>query len=431
MTDSKSLIASVHANIDTYCEKNFNWDFDSSNPVVRLHEPTFGAEEINAAIDQMLTTQVTMGKQVRAFEEQYAAKFSHKHGIMNNSGSSANLLAVAALANPATKDYLKPGDEVIVPALSWATTVWPVIQHGLVPVIVDCDPRTYNFDLNKLEAAISPKTRAIMLVHVYGNPCDMDGVMALVRKHHLFLIEDSCESMGAYYDGKSVGSFGDMGTFSFYFSHHITTFEGGITVTDNFDLAETLRVLRAHGWSREADEKEKYISLYPDIDPRFIFINLGYNLRPTEVQAAMGQKQLPKLDQLVNNRRATYDRYRKALAKHEDLFEFQQEQAKGRSSWFGFGVVVKESAPFTPKELCGFMNRNGIETRPIIAGNIARHPVMKMYEHRCVGKLEASDRIMKRGFAFGCHHAVSAEASAYVCSIIDKFLADKGLKAAA
>lgn len=431
MSTTQGFIDAIRANVQNYCDAEFKWDFDPKKPVVRLHEPTFGADEINAAIAQMLTTQVTMGKQVRKFEEQYAGKFGMKHGIMNNSGSSANLLAVAALANPATKDHLKPGDEVIVPALSWATTVWPVIQHGLVPVIVDCDPRTYNFDMNKLEAAISPKTRAIMLVHVYGNPCDMDAMMALVKKHNLFLIEDGCEAMGAYYDGKAVGSFGHAGTFSFYFSHHITTFEGGITVTNDFDLAETLRVLRAHGWSREADEKDKYNAMYPDIDPRFIFINIGYNLRPTEVQAVMGQQQLPKLDQLIENRRATYNHYRRALAKHEQFLEFQDEQAKGRSTWFGFGVVVKDNAPFGPKDIARFMNERGIETRPIIAGNIARHPVMKSYEHRVAGTLENSDRIMQRGFAFGCHHAINEAARDYVCATIDAFMDSKGLKAAA
>lgn len=431
MSDNQSLIRAVHENVEAYCKSEFQWAFNPEKPAVRLHEPTFGAEEINAAIDQMLTTQVTMGKQVRRFEEQYAAKFGHKFGIMSNSGSSANLLALSALANPLLKDGLRPGDEVIVPALSWATTVWPVIQNNLVPVIVDCDPKTYNFDMNKLEAAIGPKTRAIMLVHVYGNPCDMDAMMALVKKRNLVLIEDCCESMGALYDGKAVGRFGITGTFSFYFSHHITTFEGGINVTDNFEFAEMLRVLRAHGWSREADEKEKYIGLHAEIDPRFIFINLGYNLRPTEVQAAIGQRQLPKLDWVIENRRAAQQRYRNGLEKYGEFFEFQEEQPKGRSTWFGFGVVVKENAPFTVKDVTSYLNKNNIETRPIIAGNIARHPVMAHFSHRLAGTTEQSDRIMKCGFAFGCHHAVDKKATSYVCAVIEQFMAEKGLRAAA
>lgn len=429
MTDKH--LSAIKENIAAYCKEHFNFAFDANNPVVRLHEPGFGADEINAMIEQSLSTMVTMGKKVRAFEEQCATYFGCSYSLMNNSGSSANLLAVAALANPAWENHMKPGDEVIVPALSWATTVWPLIQHQLVPVFVDCDPATYNFDYKKLEAAITPKTKAIMLVHVYGNPCDMDIIMALAKKHNLYVIEDTCESMGAKYDGKMIGTIGDVGTMSFYYSHHITTFEGGICFTDNFKLTELMRVLRAHGWSREADEKDKYIREYPDIDPRFIFINLGYNLRPTEVQAAMGMQQLPKLDAYVKNRRAARDRYLKGLKKYEHIFSYQQEQDKGYASWFGFGMVLKEGAPFAPKDITSFLNARGIETRPIIAGNMARHPALKMFQHRVSGDLSNCDAIMKRGFAVGCHHAVTAEACDYVIGCIDEFMVAQGIKAAA
>ncbi len=428
---SNANIEAIKSNVAAYCNAHFNFGFDPQNPVVRLHEPSFGADEINAMITQSLTTMVTMGKEVRHFEEQCAKHFGTKYSIMNNSGSSANLLAVAALANPAWKNPLKAGDEVIVPALSWATTVWPVIQSNLVPVFVDCDLDTYNFDMKKLEAAITPKTRAILLVHVYGNPCDMDALMALAKKHNLYVIEDCCESMGATYDGKSVGSFGEAGTMSLYYSHHITTFEGGLCFTSRFEMAELLRVLRAHGWSREADEKEKYIAQYPDIDPRFIFINLGYNLRPTEVQAAMGMQQLPKLDGFVKARREARERYRANLQKYGGLFRFQEEQPKGYSSWFGFGIVLKDNAPFAVKDLTSFLNSRHIETRPIIAGNMAKHPALKMFEHRVSGTLDNCDTIMKRGFAVGCHHAVNGAAVDYVTGCIDEFMKAQGVKVAA
>ena len=320
---SKSL-EKLKSAIEEYCAENHNfYGFDSAKPAVRLHEPTFGADEIYAATNQMLTTYVTMGKQVKAFEAQYAAEFGNKYALFNNSGSSANLLAIAALTNYMAKDRLNAGDEVIVPALSWSTTVWPLIQCNLVPVFVDCDPKTYNFDLNKLEAAITPKTRAIMLVHVYGNPCDMDGLMAIAKKHNLQVIEDSCESMGAYYKGKAIGTFGRVATFSTYFSHHITTLEGGVTVTDDFELIEIMRMLRAHGWSRETDEHQKYVSQYSHIDPRFIFINLGYNLRATEVQAVMGQIQLPKLKTFVAQRRENCAYYLAEFAKYSEFFDYQ------------------------------------------------------------------------------------------------------------
>lgn len=424
-------LKAIRDNIDAYCDGRFHFAFDPKNPVVRLHEPSFGADEIKAMVEQSLTTFVTMGKQVRAFEEQAAKHFDAKYCVMNNSGSSANLLAVAALTNPAWKNHLKPGDEVIVPALSWATTVWPLIQHQLVPVFVDCDPTTYNFDMNKLEASITPKTQAIMLVHVYGNPCDMDALMAVAKKRNLYVIEDTCESMGAKFGGKSVGSFGDVGTMSLYFSHHITTFEGGLTFTNSFEMAELLRILRAHGWSREADEKDKYIKEYPDIDPRFIFVNIGYNLRPTEVQAAMGMKQLPKLPGFVETRRAARDRYRKGFTKYGEFFRFQEEQPKGYSSWFGFGIVVKDNAPFSVQDITSFLNKKHIETRPIIAGNMARHPALKMFTHRTAGSLEQCDTIMKRGFAIGCHQAVDARACEYVLGCVDEFMKAQGIRVAA
>lgn len=431
MTTKEQALAAIQKGIKDYCDSEFHFGFDPKNPVVRLHEPSFGAPEITAMVEQSLSTMVTMGKQVRSFEEQCAAHFDTKYCNMNNSGSSANLLAVAALANPVWPNHLKAGDEVIVPALSWATTVWPLIQYNLVPVFVDCDLSTYNFDMKKLEAAIGPKTRAIMPVHVYGNPCDMDALMGLAKKHNLFVIEDCCESMGATYKGKSVGAFGDVGTMSLYYSHHITTFEGGLCFTNSFEMAELLRVLRAHGWSREADQKEKYIREYPEIDPRFIFINVGYNLRPTEVQAVMGMQQLPKLKSFVETRRENQQAFRKGLDKHGEFFQYQDEQKDGYSSWFGFGIVLKENAPFKPRDITSFLNGKGIETRPIIAGNMAKHPALKMFPHRSAGTLENCDTIMTRGFAIGCHHAIDAAARSYVLECFDEFMKTQGLKAAA
>lgn len=418
----KALLNRIQTDIQDYCDNLYDYSFNPEKPIVRLHEPTTGGEEINAAVQTMLSTFTTMGKKVRAFENQYAAYNATKFGVMSNSGSSANLLSVAALTNPFTQDHLKPGDEVIVPALSWSTTIWPLVQHQLIPVIVDCDLDSFNLDLNKLEAAIGPKTRAIKLVHVYGNPCDMNAIMQLAKKHNLFIIEDCCEAMGAQFEGKPVGSFGHVGNFSFFFSHHISTMEGGISVTNDFNLTETLRVLRAHGWSREADEHQKYVNMYPDIDPRFIFINQGYNLRPTEVNAAMGQLQLPKLDGFIEKRRETADYYRKALAKYENYFHFQQETANSKHVWFGFPIILKDAAPFSVKEITTHMQKNGIETRPVIAGNMARHPAFKMFEHRIASELNNADTVMKKGFAFACHHAVDQAAREYVVNTISRFI---------
>jgi len=391
---------------------------------VKLHEPSFGEEEIMAATDQMRTTNVTMGKKVREFEDMCASRFGSEYAVMCNSGSSANLLAFAALCNPESPyENLKPGDEVLVPALSWATSVWPIIQHGLVPVFVDCDPETFNFDYQKLDAAVTEKTKAIMAVHVYGNPCDMDILTWKSQKlQKLFLIEDSCESMGATFNNKDVGTFGNIGTMSLYYSHHITTFEGGLCFSKIPGVDNLLRVLRAHGWSRESLLHDKYVAQNPDIDPRFIFVNTGYNLRPTEVQAVIGMKQLPKLDGFVKTRRFVWAEYRRRLDKYSEFFSFQKEQENGVASWFGFCVVLKADTPFTLKEITTFLQKNGVETRPIIAGNMARHPALKMYEHRIAGTLENCDNIMQRGFAIGCHHAVTEEQVEYVESMFDQFM---------
>jgi CDP-6-deoxy-D-xylo-4-hexulose-3-dehydrase len=418
----KALLNRIETDINDYCDTVYNYAFNPEKPVVRLHEPTTTGAEIYAAVETMLSTYTTMGKKVRAFENQYAAYANTQYGVMSNSGSSANLLAVAALCNPFTPNHLKPGDEVIVPALSWSTTIWPLVQHQLIPVIVDCDINDFNLDLNKLEAAIGPKTRAIKLVHVYGNPMNMHSIMALAKKHNLFIIEDCCEAMGAFFDGQSVGSFGHVGNFSFFFSHHISTMEGGVSVTNDFNLTETMRVLRAHGWSREADEHQKYVNMYPDIDPRFIFINQGYNLRPTEVNAAMGQLQLPKLDGFIEKRRETAEFYKRELSKYADYFHFQQETPKGKHVWFGFPVILKDAAPFSVKEITAYMQKNHIETRPVIAGNMARHPAFKMFEHRIAGELNNADTVMKRGFAFACHHAVDQQAREYVVKTITDFI---------
>jgi CDP-4-dehydro-6-deoxyglucose reductase, E1 len=425
--NNEQLLSNVHAAIQAYCEANHDFRFKANDPIVRLHEPTFSTDEISAAVDVLLSTKVTMGPKVKGFEREYADKFGHAHAIMNNSGSSANLLAVAAIANPAAERRLKPGDEVIVPALSWSTTVWPLVQCGLKPVIVDIDPVTLNIDPNEIERAISPRTRAVMLVHVYGNPCDMAAIVDICKRRNLELIEDCCEALGASYDGAAVGKFGRVGTFSFYFSHHMTTLEGGMCVTDDFEFAEVMRMLRAHGWTRELENRDRYLKLYPDIDPRFLFVNVGYNLRATELQGAFGSVQLPKLDRFVNQRRENTAAWRKDLNRWSEFFLFQSETPKARSSCFGFPMTLKDSAPFAVRDFMAFLNEAGIETRPIIAGNIAVQPAMKLFDHRVVGDLKHSTRVMKGGVTFGNHQAVDKAARDHVNATVASFMASKGL----
>ncbi len=381
---------------------------------IRLHEPTFGEEEIQAVVDVMRSTNITSGEKVREFESKFGP-----NAVMCNSGSSANLLAVAALC---AEGKLKPGDEVIVSALSWATTVWPLVQHGLVPKIVDIDPDTLNIDQHEAFQAHGPKTKAIMPVHVYGNPCDPLMLIAL-EAAGLVVIEDCCEALGAKYeDGDPVGRDGDVATYSFYYSHHITTGEGGMCVARDRSVAEEMRMLRAHGWTRDLKCQDDIISLanYPDIDPRFLFVRAGYNLRCTEMQAAMGLVQLPKLDGFVAARRASAKLFTDGFSSYAEYLSTQEET--GQSSWFGFPIVVRKTAPFGADNLRRHFEAHGIETRSLICGNIARQPGLKDYLHVVCGSLEHADHVMSSGFSIGCHQAMGAVQCERVINVLDTFM---------
>lgn len=364
---------------------------------VRLNEPTFGEEEIAVAVDVMRSTYVTQGERVKEFEQAFCDKFGFNHAIACNSGSSANLLAVTALR---IREDLQPGDEIIVPALSWSTTIWPIVQNGLVPVFADCDPDTFNIVIE----GVSDLTRAVMPIHVYGNPC-------WVNSYGYPIIEDCCEALGA-----PVG--GELGTFSFYYSHHITTFEGGMVGCNDDWMADQLRILRSHGWIRDCKDKEKFIQESPDIDPKFLFVDQGFNLRMTEPQAAIGLVQLPKLDGIVAQRRANHKAYVEALSKY-DFFRFQQMSPE--SSCFSFAIVLK-GASFSCPEIKAHLDAAGIETRPIIAGNMALQPAMKKYKHRVAGNLSNATNIMKNGFAIGNHQDIGPEQIAYVAEKIEEFV---------
>lgn len=414
--------------IREWCDENYKFGFDTNNPVVKLHEPTFGGDEINAALDVMLSTYVTMGEKSLRFERAFADTHGFDHGILVNSGSSANLLAIAALANKEYSRALKPGDEVIVPALSWSTTVWPLIQLGLIPVVVDIDPATMNIDPNEIERAIGPKTRAVMPVHVYGNPCDMESITGICNKHRLILIEDCCEALGAEYNNKPVGSYGVVGTFSFYYSHHITTLEGGMCTTNDLELAEMMRILRSHGWVRETQKRDDYLEKYPDIDPKFLFVNLGYNLRATELQGAFGNVQLPKLPALVEARRKSAAAWIDELQPWKQYFTIQQETENAKSSWFGLPMTINKNSSFSVSDIRGHLEQANIETRPIICGNIAKQPAIKLYEHRVVGDMQHANHVMDNGFTFGNHHAVDAAAHDYVISTLTSFFSLQGLQ---
>jgi CDP-6-deoxy-D-xylo-4-hexulose-3-dehydrase len=422
MSESReSLAARIRALVEQHFAQSAP---DSGDGHVRLplHVPSYGADEVNEAIDSLLSTRVTMGDKVRRFEALWAEYLGVAEAVMVNSGSSANLVAAAALVNPAFPRPLAPGDEVIVPAVAWSTTYFPLVNVGLVPVLVDVDLDTFTIDPAAAAAAVGPRTRAIMPVHLLGNSCDMRALGALASRHDLVMVEDTCEAHGARFEGKFAGTFGAMGTFSFYFSHHISTIEGGMLVTDDPGLADLARMLRAHGWTR--DVKKKPAILSAPIDERFLFVNLGYNFRPMEIQGAFGLHQIGKLEPFIKIRRDNVDFWNAGLRKHARwLRECPGRDTNGsRSVWFGYPITVRPGAPFSRDELVRFLESKRIETRPIMAGNFREQPAIDLFPHRVAGSLERAAQVMRQSFFIGNHHAISERDRAYVLECIDEFM---------
>lgn len=392
-------------------------------PRLPLHVPSYGADEVNEAIDSLLTTRVTMNDKVRRFEAMWAEYLGVGEAVMVNSGSSANLVAAAALVNPACPRPLAPGDEVIVPAVAWSTTYFPLVNVGLVPVLVDVDLDTFTIDPEAAARAVGPRTRGLMPVHLLGNACDMRALAALAARHDLVIVEDACEAHGARFEGKYVGTFGAMGTFSFYFSHHISTIEGGVLVTDDAALADLARMLRAHGWTRDVKKRPAIPNL--PIDERFLFVNLGYNLRPTEIQGAFGLHQVAKLEPFIKVRRDNVDYWNAGLGKHARwLRKCPGRDGDGsRSVWFGYPITVRPEAPFTRDDLVRFLESRRIETRPIMAGNFSEQPAIRLFPHRIAGPLDRAEQVMRQSFFIGNHHAISDRSRAYVVECVDEFMA--------
>ncbi len=355
-----------------------------------------------AAIERVVASGLfTMGEHVAEFERRFAQHVGSTYCVMVNSGSSANLLMVASLFYTSDSP-LKRGDEIIVPAVSWSTTYYPAYQYGLKIKFVDIDAETLNYDLEQLKNAITSNTRAILAVNLLGNPNDFARIEQLIANRDILLLEDNCESMGAVYKQKQAGTFGLMGTFSSFFSHHISTMEGGMVVTDNEELYHILLSLRAHGWTRNLPKNNKVcLKSDDDFEESFRFVLPGYNVRPLELSGAIGLEQLKKLPELVRARRENAKSFQQMMEKYP---QFQIQQEVGQSSWFGFSLVVHEDAPFTRKEVVRCLKEKGIEVRPIVAGNFAKNEVVKWFDSVQQGDLINADKIDKNGFFIGNHH---------------------------
>lgn len=394
-----------------------------SSTKVPLAVPPYGWQEVCEALDSMLSRKTTMGNKVGRFEEDFARYIGVKYAIMVNSGSSANLLALSILANPSFgKNRIKNRDEVITPAVTWATTVYPIVNVGAKPVFVDVDLKTYDIDPNKIEQAITKKTKAIMPVHLLGYPCDMNKIKKIANKFDLCIIEDSCEAHGAEYCGRKVGSFGDIGTFSFFASHHITTMEGGMLVTNNREIFELGKSLRAFGWIRDLHDKGNHSKKYPEIDSRFLFINMGYNIRPTEIQGAFGIHQIRKLDNLIKIRIKTARYWKKRLVPYSKYIMLPAEDRLHKNVYMTYPITVIKNDYFNKNELVAFLEKNGIETRPVMAGNMVEQPSSRLFSHRVSGKLKNSEYIMKNSFLIGNHQGINERMRKHVADVISQFI---------
>ena len=366
--------------------------------------------EYDALNRVIASDQFSMGPEVQAFEQQFARQFGTRHAVMVNSGSSANLLIMAALRytrNDAIR--IEAGAEIIVPAVSWSTTYYPLQQYGLRLKFVDIDLETLNYDLQALSDAVSHRTRAIMVVNLLGNPNDFDAIADIVDGCDIVIIEDNCESMGATYRGKEAGTFGIAGSYSGFFSHHISTMEGGIAVTDDEELYHVMLSIRAHGWTRNLP-KFNHVTGEKGDDPfeeSFKFVLPGYNLRPLEMSGALGTEQLKKLPGLIEGRRANGKMVQARLGNHP---RFMIQKEIGKSSWFGFSLVLRDARPGDRAAFVKDLTQAGFECRPIVTGNFAKNEVMKFFDHEIHGSLKNADYIDAHGLFVGNHHYDISEA---------------------
>lgn len=369
-----------------------------------LATPSWDEKEKTAAIEVIKSGNCTMGPITKKFEHEFAKFVGSKYAVFSNSGSSANLLAITSLMYRNNGPKLSSGDEVLVPAVSWSTTYFPIHQNNLKIRFVDININTLNIDIDKLKTAITPKTKAVFAVHLLGNPNLMNSLLDICKKYNLLLIEDTCESLGALYNKKQCGTFGIIGTYSTFFSHHMSTTEGGICVTDDEEIYQIMLSLRAHGWTRNLPAKN-HIHNKDGIpfNDLFRFVLPGYNVRPNDIFAAIGLEQLKKLPEFLKIRKENYNNFVKELnnTTFGNNMLIQQEYTNAESSWFGFSIILNGELSGQRENIINHLTEHGIECRPIVAGNFTKNPVIKHLNYSINESLEISEKIDKDGFFIG------------------------------
>ena len=371
-----------------------------------LQDDAFSKQDLIEGIKVILSKKITMSKITSMFEKNFAKSIGSKYAVMVNSGSSANLLAVFAACNPLRKNRFVPGDEAIIPAVLWSTSLWPLVQAGLKPVFVDIDPSTLNADIKLLISKITSRTKLIMAIHVLGNSTDIETLRKICVKKKIILIEDTCESLGSKFKNKNLGTFGDFGTYSFYYSHQITSGEGGMVTCNTLDDYKILYSLRAHGWARGINvlKSKKRIG---NLNKDFVFINSGFNLRPTDIAAAMAFNQFKRLKNLMKIRDDNRTKIINQLLNSSNWnqqFVFIKAGSNVSPSWFGLPILISEKFVNCKNKFLKYLNQKGIETRPIISGNFMNQPCVKLYKlNENNEKFAKAQLIDDRGFFIGLH----------------------------
>lgn len=435
-TSEKRTWQEIHQRIielvrDYYAARHQPRDFVPGQSKVPYAGRVFDADEMTAAVSAVLDFWLTLGPEGAAFERELADYVGARHAVLVNSGSSANLIALASLTSPQVDRPLRPGDEVITVAAGFPTTVAPIVQYGCIPVFVDVDPEMANVRVDRLEDAIGPRTRAVMLAHALGNPFDLDAVLDFVRRHDLYLIEDNCDALGATYRGRKTGTFGHLATQSFYPPHHLTMGEGGAVLTNSGRLKRVAESFRDWGrdcWCAAGRDNTcgrrfgwKLGDLPEGYDHKYIYSHLGYNLKPTDIQAAIGRQQLRKLDGFVAARRAHHARLARMLAPYREFLVLPRTSPHAEPSWFGFMITVAPEAPFTRADLVRYLEDRQVQTRQFFGGNLLRQPAFRGVAHRVAGGLENSDRLMSDAFFIGVYPGLTPAMLDYVEELFADF----------
>jgi CDP-6-deoxy-D-xylo-4-hexulose-3-dehydrase len=439
MDDLNLLRKEILEKTKEYYQARFgNKSFVPGKSRVNYAGRVFDEAEMVNAVDASLDFWLTEGR----FSELFTEKISEFLGVdyvsLTNSGSSANLIAFSALTSKKLGDRrLKPGDEVISVAAGFPATVTPIIQNGMVPVFVDVEIPTYNISIEKLEKAITPKTKCIFIAHTLGNPFDLEQVMRIVKEHNLWLIEDNCDAFGSRYQGKFTGTFGHISTISFYPAHHVTTGEGGAVVTNDPLLGKIIKVFR--DWGRDCycaggenntcgkRFSQQFGNLPFGYDHKYVYSEIGYNLKMTDWQAAIGAAQMDKLEEFGNRRKENFKRWEKIFSEYSDWFITPKATPGSDPSWFSFIVTLKENAPFTRDELTHYLNANLIETRYLFAGNMIKQPAFIDQNFRVAGDLANTDYIMNHTFFLGTYPGLTEEMFDYAAQVLKKFINEKCL----